>query len=217
MLIFIMGKSGSGKNYTYHSIMNSDLSNILKPHLMYTTRPIRPSETDGVDMNFCSEGFFDHLRQQDELLEERKIDKVDGTYYYGTRKIDPISAKLNNYILPEITPECYFTIKSFYDMYDVKTLAIVLESSDLTRMYRLIRRRDNNSKEEMKRRMEYDNKIFDEFEEKIKNRSERNKNNHPIIFCLNTRVEDQKHIIDIIKEWLRYSTVNNLPDYYYKE
>lgn len=216
MLILIMGKSGAGKNYIYRSIMSSNLKTLLSPWLMYTTRPIRRGEIDGIDMHFCKESFLDYLEKDYQLIEKRKIAKVDGTYYYATRKIDPILAQNNDYLLPEITPECYFPIVNYYKLYNVKTLAIVLETSETINEKRMMERDDGNSIEEINRRIAYDKKIYNEFDEAIKCRTEEEKRNHPIIYCLNTRKEDPNYIEKIIEDALSNRQII-LPDYYYRK
>ena len=54
LIFYIMGKSSSGKDTIYEDILSrKELG--LKPFIMYTTRPIRAKETDGVQYHFVTE------------------------------------------------------------------------------------------------------------------------------------------------------------------
>ena len=53
-IFYIMGKSSSGKDTIYENLLGREgLS--LHPLIMYTTRPIRAGETDGVQYHFVTE------------------------------------------------------------------------------------------------------------------------------------------------------------------
>ena len=49
-----MGKSSSGKDTIYEELLSREELG-LKPFIMYTTRPIRAKETDGVQYHFVTE------------------------------------------------------------------------------------------------------------------------------------------------------------------
>ena len=52
-IFYIMGKSSSGKDTIYENLLGREgLS--LHPLIMYTTRPIRAGETDGVQYHFVT-------------------------------------------------------------------------------------------------------------------------------------------------------------------
>ena len=61
-IFYIMGKSSSGKDTIYENLLGRDgLS--LHPLIMYTTRPIRAGETDGVQYHFVTEEQLKALKQ----------------------------------------------------------------------------------------------------------------------------------------------------------
>ena len=51
-IFYIMGKSASGKDTVYHRLCD-DKSLGLHTVTLYTTRPRREGETDGVEYHFC--------------------------------------------------------------------------------------------------------------------------------------------------------------------
>ena len=56
-IFYIMGKSATGKDTIYEELLEHRGLG-LRPLIMYTTRPIRANETDGVQYHFTDvEGF----------------------------------------------------------------------------------------------------------------------------------------------------------------
>ena len=88
-IIIISGPSGVGKGTVLREVMRR------KPELQFsvsaTTRPIRPSETDGVNYHFMSKEAFEKLIAEDGLLEH--VTYADN--YYGTpeKPIDEANAR----------------------------------------------------------------------------------------------------------------------------
>ncbi len=77
-IIIISGPSGVGKGTVLREVMRN------RPELRFsisaTTRPIRPSETDGVNYYFISKERFEEMIAHDELLEHVNY----AGNYYGT-------------------------------------------------------------------------------------------------------------------------------------
>lgn len=67
LLIVISGPSGVGKDATLHKLAESE--HPFHFVVTATTRPIRPTEVDGVDYHFLSMGEFAEMIEKDELLE----------------------------------------------------------------------------------------------------------------------------------------------------
>ena len=83
--IFIIGKSGAGKDFYCKMVQNS---NKVLPVIQYTTRPIRADEVNGKDVNCVTKEEFDKLLQEDKIFEHRSYNvnyqgKPD-IWYYGT-------------------------------------------------------------------------------------------------------------------------------------
>ena len=97
-LIYIMGKSSSGKDTIYEEIRSREELN-LRPFIMYTTRPIRAKETDGVEYHFVSIEKMQQMQADGKVIEMRSYDTVHGIWYYFTHSnISCISTEgLNEY------------------------------------------------------------------------------------------------------------------------
>ena len=50
-IVYLIGKSSVGKD-TIYKILKEKID--VKPYVLYTTRPIRTGEKDGIDYNFLS-------------------------------------------------------------------------------------------------------------------------------------------------------------------
>ena len=79
-VFIISAPSGSGKSTLVHRLLASD-SNLLFS-ISYTTRPPRPTETNGIDYNFISRKDFEARLAHGEFLEYAE---VFGNYY-GTNR-----------------------------------------------------------------------------------------------------------------------------------
>lgn len=82
-IFYIIGKSSSGKDTIYKKILENNQFN-LKQIVMYTTRPIRAKETEGVEYHFINDQEFEKLRSQDKIIEERSYNTIHGLWRYFT-------------------------------------------------------------------------------------------------------------------------------------
>ena len=69
-IYYLLGKSATGKDTLYKKLMR-DASLGLKSAVMYTTRPKRSGEKDGVDYHFIDEAELSRLREAGLVIEER--------------------------------------------------------------------------------------------------------------------------------------------------
>lgn len=81
LLVVISGPSGVGKDAVLSEMKTRGLPFFCV--VTITTRPRRPSEQDGIDYHFVSEGEFQKMIQQGELIEWAK---VYGNYYGVPKK-----------------------------------------------------------------------------------------------------------------------------------
>ena len=72
MIRLYLGKSGSGKNY----YQNKQVICGVKPIVLYTTRPMRSGEQDGVDYHFVTEKEFTRKANDNEFMEYRSYDVI---------------------------------------------------------------------------------------------------------------------------------------------
>lgn len=89
-LIVISGPTCAGKGTICRELLKE--SNKLWESISYTSRPMRPTEQDGIDYYFVTRETFEEKINNDEFLEYARIHYGD---YYGTPKAQ-IKEKLDN-------------------------------------------------------------------------------------------------------------------------
>ncbi len=75
-IYYMMGKSSSGKDTLFKEVKNALPE--LKTITLYTTRPIRKGEKDGVEYFFVTDEVLDAYERQGKLVEQRVYDTVCG-------------------------------------------------------------------------------------------------------------------------------------------
>ena len=172
MIFYIMGKSASGKDSVYKRLLSIDDS--LNKVNVYTTRPKRENENEGVEYRFIDEKFLDE--NKDKIIEKRVYHTIFGFFYYAT--LDDGGIKDDKNYLMIGTLESYESLKNYYGK--DKVFPIFLEVDNEERKKRAIDRENSNdtkSIEEVKRRFEADEKDFSEENIKKASITKRYKNN----------------------------------------
>ncbi len=161
LLIYILGKSASGKDTIFNII--SDRFNIKKL-VIYTTRPIRVGEVDGVTYNFVDDKFIQEI-PDNKIIEVRTYHTVLGDWKYFTLEDEQF---FNNDVIIGIG-----TLESMNKLYEKfgkdKIMPIYIEVPDDVRLKRAMMRESlSNSPnyDEVARRFEADN--IDFAEDKLK-------------------------------------------------
>lgn len=78
-----MGKSATGKDTLYKELLKS--SNVkVKPIVLYTTRPIRENESEGVEYHFVSATQYEKFKEDGLVIESRDYKTVHGIWSYFT-------------------------------------------------------------------------------------------------------------------------------------
>ncbi|MBQ8040552.1 MAG: guanylate kinase [Lachnospiraceae bacterium] len=160
-IVYIMGKSSSGKDTIYRSIL-SDKSIDLKKIVPYTTRPIRLGEKNGVQYFFTDEDGFKKLCEEGKVIEYRSYETCYGLWRYFTVNDENIDLSKNSYIIIG-TLESYERTAQYFGR--DKLLPILIELDDGVRLQRALNRekRQKTPKyEEMCRRFLADSKDFSE-------------------------------------------------------
>ena len=134
----IIGKSASGKDTLFSSILSSNNGEII-PVVPYTTRPKRLYEKDGVDYVFVSEREMEELEKQGQVVEKRSYQTVHGTWYYFTRTFHMEEKK--NYLLIT-TLEGAISLQRYYGSDLVCVVYLYLDDKD-----RLLRSIERESKQ----------------------------------------------------------------------
>lgn len=161
-IAFIMGKSASGKDKIYKALCeDEELS--LNTITMYTTRPMRSGETDGVEYHFVDDAVADELKDAGKIIEMRCYDTVYGMWKYFT--VDDGQVNLNSgdrYIVIG-TLEAYNAFCRYYGNEHI--MPIYIEVDDGIRLERALKREKKQEiprYEEMCRRFLADAKDFSE-------------------------------------------------------
>ena len=162
-IFYLMGKSASGKDSIYNSLIN-DKSLELNGIVMYSTRPMREGEVDGQDYYFVSEEKIDEFRKQGKVIESRTYDTVYGPWTYATIDDGQIDLEKGNYLMVGVL-SAFVGMKEFFQD---AVVPFYVEVEDGERLIRAINReRIGEPKyEEMCRRFLADAKDFSD--EKLK-------------------------------------------------
>ena len=159
-IVYIMGKSSSGKDTIFKKLKEKLDFNT---YVMYTTRPIRKGEKDGVTYHYISNEKMQRYidgKEKDKLIEYRTYQTVYGPWTYATIADDQFKTNKNMLMLG--TLESYEKMKkAFKD----ELIPIYIEVEDGLRLERAIKR-ERQEKEpkyaEVCRRFLADSKDFSE-------------------------------------------------------
>lgn len=135
-LFVLMGKSAIGKDTIYKELLNNK-SLDLKEIVIYTTRPIRDGEKDGVEYFFVSNDELEELKNQDKIIEIRQYNTVGGLWSYFTVNDGQIDLDSYNSLIIG-TLESYEQIKNYFG--DDKVYPIYIEVDDGIRLQRALDR-----------------------------------------------------------------------------
>ncbi len=167
-IFYIIGKSSSGKDTIYKRLLE-DRALMLHPIVIYTTRPIRDGERQGVEYYFTDDAGLEQIRDGGKLIEMRSYDTVFGIWKYFTADSDKIDLENKDYLMTGVLSS-FHTVREYYGW--EKVLPIYVEVEDGERLQRALNRERLEQKpkyKEMCRRFLTDSDDF--AEEKI--RSER--------------------------------------------
>ena len=163
-IFYLMGKSSSGKDTIYKELLQGFPK--MKRIVLYTTRPRREGECDGVEYFFTDEEKLQQFRKQGQLIEERSYHTQYGVWSYFTADDGQIDLKNGNY-LGIVTLESFQKMKNYYGKDSVIPIYIEVENGE--RLIRAIRREQEQETpkyKELCRRFLADEEDFSE--EKIK-------------------------------------------------
>ena len=143
-IAFIMGKSASGKDKIYKNLIE-DESLKLNTVILYTTRPMRAGETDGVEYFFVNDETAVKMQESGRIVELREYNNSGNRY------------------LVIGTLEAYDKFCEFYGKQHIMPVYIEVEDGlRLTRAIHREQKQDNPHYEEMCRRFLADSEDFSE-------------------------------------------------------
>lgn len=157
MIFYLMGKSATGKDSIYKKLLSENFG--LKEVTIYTTRPKRDGEVDGIEYYFVDENYFNNNKNR--LIEKREYYTMYGKWYYATMDDGKIN-KDENYLMIG-TLESYNSLKKYYG--EDQIFPIYLHVDKDIRRERAIKREENQDEpkfEEMARRFLADEVDFKE-------------------------------------------------------
>lgn len=160
-IFIVMGKSATGKDTIYKKLLESEELN-LKTAVMYTTRPIRMSEEDGVEYHFVDEKTLLELQKQNKIIEHRSYDTIHGTWHYFTVNDGQINLEERDYLMIG-TLETYAQIREYFGK--DRVIPIYIEVEDGIRLLRALKREQKQEQPkyaEMCRRFLADEEDFSE-------------------------------------------------------
>lgn len=160
-IFYIMGKSSSGKDTVYERLLAREELG-LRRVIMYTTRPIRSNETDGVQYHFVSIDQMEQMNADGKVIELRRYDTIAGPWYYFTADSQHMNLEQHNYLALG-TLESFVKMQRYYGK--DRVVPIYMEVEDGLRLERALSRERQLLEpryEEMCRRFLADQKDFTE-------------------------------------------------------
>lgn len=142
-IIYIMGKSSAGKD-TIYKILKEKID--VEPYVLYTTRPIRTGEKEGIDYNYLTNEEMEQYSQEEncKVIESRTYDTVYGPWTYATILDSQFS--LGKDLLMTGTLESYNAILSYFkNKENIKIIPIYIEVEDGIRLERALKREKEQS------------------------------------------------------------------------
>ena len=130
-----MGKSSSGKDTMYKKILGEIPE--LKTVTLYTTRPIREGENDGVEYFFVEEEKFQEFQEMDKIIEARSYDTIYGVWTYFTADDGQMDLNKYHYLIMG-TLESYQEMKRYFG--EERVEPIYIEVEDGVRLERALKR-----------------------------------------------------------------------------
>ena len=137
----LMGKSSCGKDTIFKKLVdNNELE--LKPIVLYTTRPKRANEIDGVEYHFINDEKLREYEKLGKVIEVRKYNTVYGIWYYATIDDGQFNFNNDNYITI-ITLEAYQSLRKYFGQEYI--YPIYIDMDDGVRLERALIRERNQS------------------------------------------------------------------------
>lgn len=123
-IFYLMGKSASGKDTIYKRLLERDTG--LRSIVLYTTRPMREGEKDGVEYHFTTAAVLDTFAGEGRVIEQRVYQTVMGPWVYATVDDGQINLAQGDY-LGIGTLESYLKIRAYYGEKQVIPLYIAVD------------------------------------------------------------------------------------------
>lgn len=139
-IFYVMGKSATGKDTIFNKIietMDNESDINLKKIPIYTTRPPRIGEIEGIHYHFVDDQKCEKLLDEGKVIELRTYNRIQDTVKYFTVKDENINIATGNYIGLG-TIDSFLQIKKYFNGKNV--VPIYIEVEDEQRILRAIKR-----------------------------------------------------------------------------
>ena len=133
-IFYLMGKSASGKDTIYKNIKQKLTE--FRSIVIYTTRPIREGEKNGVEYFFVDDSQAVDLQKQGKVIELREYNTVHGIWKYFT--VDDGQFDTEAHVIAIGTLESYVKLKEYFG--EEKMVPIYVEVEDGIRLERALAR-----------------------------------------------------------------------------
>jgi len=131
----VMGKSASGKDTLFKRLLEE--SPKMKKLVLYTTRPMREGERDGVEYHFVNASELDDFDEQGKLVERRTYETVYRPWTYATVDDGNIKLSSRNYLVIG-TIDSYLKLKEYFG--ENKVVPLLLDIDTGIRIQRALNR-----------------------------------------------------------------------------
>ena len=160
-IYYLLGKSATGKDTLYKEILKRRPK--LRTVTMYTTRPIREGETDGVEYFFTDREELERQLASGKVIESRTYQTIAGPWTYYTVDDGQFDVADDESCLMIGTLESYEKMCAYFEV--GKMVPVYIEVPDGIRLLRAVKREENQKKpnyREVCRRYLADEKDFSE-------------------------------------------------------
>ena len=160
-IYYLLGKSATGKDTLYKEILKRRPK--LRTVTMYTTRPIREGETDGVEYFFTDREELEQQLASGKVIESRTYQTIAGPWTYYTVDDGQFDVADDESCLMIGTLESYEKMCAYFEA--GKMVPVYIEVPDGIRLLRAVKREENQKKpnyREVCRRYLADEKDFSE-------------------------------------------------------
>lgn len=135
-IFYVMGKSASGKDTIYKCLLERMPQ--LKTVTLYTTRPVRDGEKEGIEYHFTTMEKLEEFRRSNKLIEERTYQTVHGPWSYFTVDDGQIELNGDQTYLMIGTLESYEKMRQYYG--EKNLIPLYIEVDDGVRLERALMR-----------------------------------------------------------------------------
>ena len=159
-IFYVMGKSSSGKDTIFKKIQERLPE--LKTIVLYTTRPIREGEKDGVEYYFVGDKELEMFQREGKIIELRSYNTVHGKWNYFTVADNQIQLKESSYLVIG-TLVSYEKMKEYFGGENLVPVYIEVEDGErLARAVERERKQESPKYAELCRRFLADTEDFSE-------------------------------------------------------